>query len=125
MTSARFGRTMTSARQLEKPFTNRTAIRLVSVNLEAAGVAMSWHASFPHGGGRVEHAGSVTPRNEGRNPEVACSVAIAQGAAVRKRHRSAGRCDERMASRHVPLAGRGESRVNVGQTFRNPAEFQR
>src|SRR5258707_10022707 len=108
---------MASARQHEKPF-------ILDVNPQAGGVAMIWSASFAHGGGRVEHASSVAPRNEGRNPEVACGLAIAQGTAVRKRHRSASCRYERMASCHVPLAGGAKSRVNVGSAFRDPAEFK-
>src|SRR5258708_22613716 len=96
---------MASARQHEKPF-------ILDVNPQAGGVAIIWRASFAHGGGRVEHASSVAPRNERRNPEVACGLAIPQGTAVRKRHRSARPRHERMTRPTLPLPGGAKSPRN-------------
>ena len=61
----------------------------------------------------------VSPGNEGRNAKIFGGAAIGQREALRGSHDAAGGDDQRMPGRHIPFAGRCETRIDIRGAFRD------
>src|SRR5262245_24018474 len=67
----------------------------------------------------------VSPRNERRNAKILGGAAISQWQALGTTHDAAGRRDQGMPGRHIPLASRCETRIHVRGALRDLAKLDR
>jgi hypothetical protein len=67
----------------------------------------------------------VSPRNERRNAKILGGAAISQWQALGTAQDAAGRRDQGMPGRHIPLASRCETRIHVRGALRDLAKLDR